>query len=85
MNCIDGRVEGQFARHIRTESSLDIHEERVADQSREHAHAIVFERFSADEARLAPVGSDDVRFLNRASFRHITETSHRSCVLPFRT
>ena len=64
MNCIDGRVEGQFARHIRPDRSLDIHEERIADQSREDAHAIVFKRFSADEARLAPIGRDDVRFLN---------------------
>ena len=52
---------------IRADRGLDIHEERIADQSCEDAHAILFQRFSDDEARLAPIGCDDVPFLNRAS------------------
>ena len=73
LNGVCGRVKGQFARNIRAERGLDIHEERVADQSREDAHAILFQRFANDEARLAPVRCDDVAFLNRSPFRHITE------------
>src|SRR5271157_387570 len=38
--------KGQFSRISRPESRLDIHEERVADQSRKGAHAILFERFA---------------------------------------
>ena len=43
LNGVCGRIKGQFARKIRAERGLDIHEERVADQSREDAHAILFQ------------------------------------------
>ena len=42
MNSVCGRLKGQFARNIRADRGLDIHEEWIADQSREGAHAIPF-------------------------------------------
>ena len=61
MNRVCSRLKRQFARKIGADRGLDIHEEWIADQSREGAHAIPLAGFSDDEARLVSIGCDYVR------------------------
>ena len=80
---VRGRVEGELARQVRADRGLDVHEERVARQSREDAHAVLLERLADDEARLAPVRGDDVPFLRRP-FRRVVEGDVDACIRPCR-
>ncbi len=57
----------------RAERGLDVHEKRVADQSRKDAHAVLLDGFANDEARLTSVRRDNITFLNRRPFRHVTK------------
>ena len=73
VNGIRGRTKGQSAGKVRAEGGLDVHEERIADQSGEDAHAIQLQRFPKDKARLAPVRSDGSPCLNGSPVRYIIE------------
>ena len=66
------RVEGQLARKVRADRGLDVHEERVAGEPREGAHAALVGGLADDDAHLAPVRRGDAPLLRRP-FRRVVE------------